>query len=221
MVRLPFQNRQQAGRLLPPKLAGAVPDSGAVIVALPRGGVPVALEIALALRAPLDLMIVRKLGVPGQEELAFGAIASGGQRFIDHTLVGSLQLTPAEIQAVVWDQEKELKRREQLYRGKRPALALKEKTVVLVDDGMATGSTMAVAIQAARQMEAGRVVIAAPVASKQACVLCQTEGATCVCLATPDPFEAVGLWYEDFSQVTDGQIQNLLSSRAQRLPVSE
>jgi putative phosphoribosyl transferase len=213
MTRLPFQNRAQAGRLLAPKVAAAVPDPGAVIVALPRGGVPVAREIARALKAPLDLLIVRKLGVPGQEELAFGALASGGQQFIDHTLVASLQLTPAEIQAVVWDEEKELKRREKLYRGKRPALALKEKTVVLVDDGMATGSTMTVAIQAAHQMRAGRVVVAAPVASQQACVLCQTAGARCVCLATPDPFEAVGLWYKDFSQVTDGQIRDLLSSR--------
>ncbi len=216
MTRLPFQNREQAGRLLAPKVAAAVPDAGAVIVALPRGGAPVAREIALALKAPLDLMTVRKLGVPGQEELAFGAIASGGRQFIDQTLVDSLQLTPAEIEAVLADQQKELKRREQLYRGGRPALVLKGKTVVLVDDGMATGSTMAVAIQAVRGMRPERVVIAAPVASQQACVLCQTLGAQCVCLATPDPFEAVGRWYKDFSQVTDGQIRALLSLESLR-----
>jgi len=207
-TRLPF--RVQAGRLVAPRVAAAVPEPGAVIVALPRGGVPVAREIAISLKAPLDLVIVRKLGVPGQEELAFGAIASGGQHFIDQTLVGSLRLTPAEIQAVLTDQKKELKRRERLYRGGRQALALKGKTVVLVDDGMATGSTMAVAIQAVRQMRAARVVVAAPVASKQACDLCRTEGATCVCLATPEPFEAVGQWYEDFSQLTDEQIRDLL-----------
>ncbi len=159
MTPLPFQNRAQAGRLLAAKVAAAVPDLEAVIVALPRGGVPVAREIALAMKAPLDLMMVRKLGVPGEEELAFGAIASGGQRFIDQPLVGSLQLTPAELQAVVTVQEKELKRREQLYRRGRRMVALKGKTVVLADDGMATGSTMAVAIQAVRQMQAGRVVV--------------------------------------------------------------
>jgi putative phosphoribosyl transferase len=208
---LPFQDRTHAGRLLAPEVAAVVKDAGAMVVALPRGGVPVGREVALALKVPLDLMIVQKLGVPGQEELGFGAIASGGHHFIDQSLVGSLQLTPAEIQNVVTSQERELRRREQLYRADRPALALKGKTVVLVDDGMATGSTMAVAIQAVRQMDAGRVVVASPVAATPACVLCAAEGATCLCLASPDPFEAVELWYRDFSQVTDDQIRDFLS----------
>ena len=211
MMRLPFQNRVEAGRLLAAAVAAEAPGSEAVILALPRGGVPVAREIALAMKAPLDLIVVRKLGMPGQEELGFGALASGGHLFIDQSLVASLQLTVAEIQTVVEGQKKELKRREELYRAGRQPLTVNGKTVVLVDDGMATGSTMAVAIQAVRQMDAGRVVVATPVASKQACALCQTEGAICVCLATPAPFEAVGQWYEDFSQVTDEEIRDLLS----------
>ncbi|HEX5430663.1 MAG TPA: phosphoribosyltransferase family protein [Bryobacteraceae bacterium] len=212
MVSLPFENREEAGRLLAAAVAPEVRDGGAVVAALPRGGIPVAREVAQALGAPLDVALVRKLGVPGQEELAFGAIASEGQQFIDQVLVEVLQLTPAVVQEVVREQEAELERRERLYRSGREPVPVQGRTVILVDDGMATGSTMIVAIRAQRQRGAARIIVAVPVASRQAVNACRAEGAECICLAAPHPFHAVGQWYEDFTQVSDQEVQRTLNA---------
>lgn len=212
MIRLPLADRTHAGQLLAKQLAAKIKDPDVMIVALPRGGVPVAHEIAQALRAPLDVLMVRKLGVPGQEELAFGAIASGKERFIDHSLVSSIQLTPKELEQIVARQERELERGERLFRGHRPPLQLQGRTVILVDDGMATGSTMLVAIHAARRKGARKIVVAAPVASVEARDLCRSESDACICLAVPDEFHSVGEWYQDFSQISDTEVRRLLLS---------
>jgi predicted phosphoribosyltransferase len=206
-----FMDRADAGRKLAEKVKPLVQGSNVVVVVLPRGGVPVGFEIAKALRAPLDVLVVRKLGVPGQKELAFGAIA-GGQKFIDHALVDSLQLRPEDIRAVVESEELELKLKEEMYRAHRPPIAFSMRTVVLVDDGMATGSTMSVAVQAARQADAAWVIVAVPVASDSAIQRCRMEADECVCLETPAPFRAVSEWYEDFTPVSDAEARLLLAS---------
>jgi putative phosphoribosyl transferase len=206
-----FRDRTEAGRKLAEKVKPLVRGANVVVAVLPRGGVPVGFEVAKALKAPLEVLVVRKLGAPGQKELAFGAIA-GGQRFVDHALVASLQLTPEEIQAVVVAEEGELKRKEELYRTQRPPVPFSSRTVVLVDDGMATGSTMSVAVQAARQAGAAWVIVAVPVASASAVQQCRMEADECVCLETPTPFRAVSEWYEDFSPVSDLEAKLLLAS---------
>jgi len=211
MPRLPFTDRTQAGRLLAKQVAARIKDPQVLVAALPRGGVPVAHEIARVLRAPLDVLMVRKLGVPGQEELAFGAIASGQECFIDQALVESIQLSPRELERIVERQQRELERGERLFRGRRPPLQMQGRTVILVDDGMATGSTMVVAIHAARRKGAQTIVVAAPVASVDARDLCRSESAACICLATPVNFHSVGQWYQDFSQVSDQEVRLLLS----------
>ena len=211
MIHFPLKDRTEAGRLLAARVKTSKPGPNALVLGLLRGGVPVAREIARELLVPWDILIVRKLGVPGREELGFGAVASGGQQFIDQSFVEMLHLSSAEVQAVVKSALSELHRREELYRGGRHAIPVEGKTVILADDGLATGSTMVVAIQAARQMGAARVVAAAPVSSREACEVCKAEGASCICLAAPEPFRAVGEWYEDFTQVSDEQVQSLLA----------
>jgi predicted phosphoribosyltransferase len=193
------------------RVAAAKPGDDAVVLGVLRGGVPIAYEIARELKIPLDVIIVRKLGVPGREELGFGAIASGGQQFIDQALMEALQLTRDEVESVVKRAQAEVKRRETLYRGGRAAVPVEHKTVILADDGLATGSTMAVAVQAVRQRGARRVIVAAPVSSREACDLCTSEGASCVCLAVPEPFHAVGEWYRNFEQLTDEDVETILS----------
>ncbi len=210
LIHLPFHDRREAGRLLAARLAGRWRGPDAVIEALPRGGIPVGREVAEALGAPLDVILVRKLGVPGQEELAFGAISTGGLKFIDQDLVAALQLAPGDVTEVISRQQQELLQREQRYRDGRPPVPLQGKTAILVDDGMATGSTMRVAIQAVAQRGARHVVVAAPVASPQAIRACQDEGAECIVLAAPEDFRAVGEWYEDFSQISEEQARWLL-----------
>ena len=184
-----------------------------LVLALPRGGVPVAFEVARALHAPMDVFIVRKLGVPGHEELAMGAVASGGVRVLNDQVVAGLGIPEYVIDAVVnWETE-ELKRRERLYRGNRPPADVRGKTVILVDDGLATGSTMLAAVQALRRQGPVRIVVAVPVASPDTCELMKAYVDEIVCAATPEPFYAVGLWYEDFSQTTDEEVRELLARR--------
>jgi len=212
MFGLRFRDRIEAGQLLGRELAarfGVVDD--AIVLALPRGGVPVGAEVAKALGAPLDVFIVRKLGVPGHEELAMGAIASGGVRVLNRDVIDYGRITPQQIDAVAAREERELSRREAEFRGNRAPLDVRGRTVIIVDDGLATGSTMRAAVQALRAMEPKRVIVAVPVGAEQTCEEFREIVDEMVCLRTPEPFEAVGLWYEDFTQTTDAEVHALLS----------
>lgn len=205
-----FRDRIDAGQQLAERLKdyGDLPD--VVVLALPRGGVPVANEVAKQLRVPLDVFLVRKLGVPGYEELAMGAIASGGVRVINEDIVGYLGITADVIDAVAKDEQRELERRERAYRGNRPLVDVKGKTVILIDDGLATGSTMRAAATALRKQEPARLVVAVPVSATQTCAEFRDEVDDVVCAMTPEPFGGVGLWYQDFSQTTDEEVRTLL-----------
>jgi predicted phosphoribosyltransferase len=208
---LRFQDRQDAGRRLAEKLMAHANDPDVIVLALPRGGVPVAYEVALALHAPLDVFLVRKLGVPGQVELAMGAIATGGVRVLNEEVVQALGIPEEVIDAVTADELQELARRERLYRGDNPPPDLRGRTVILIDDGLATGSTMRAAVAAARQQQPARIVVAVPVAARSTYDEFRTQVDEIVCLFTPEPFYAVGLWYAIFSQTTDAEIQELLA----------
>jgi len=209
-----FRHRLEAGRLLGAELTRRFGCSRDLIVlALPRGGVPVGAEVAKVLGAPLDVFIVRKLGVPGHEELAMGAIASGGVRVLNQDVLRYIPVPQKAIDAVAAREEQELARREHSYRGSRPPLDVRDKTVIVVDDGLATGSTMRAAVAALRKMEPKAITVAVPIAAPQTCDEFRNEGIEIVCLRTPDPFEAVGLWYEDFSQTSDEEVQELLHER--------
>jgi putative phosphoribosyl transferase len=212
-----FRNRQEAGRLLIGRLVAYADRTDVVILALPRGGVPVAFEIASALHAPLDVMVVRKLGVPGHEELAMGAIASGGVQVINEEVVRHLGLTPAVLASVAAIERHELARREQTYRGERSPVTVEGRTVILVDDGLATGSTMRAAVAALRKRGPARIVVAVPTAAPETCEELKAEVDEMVCATTPTPFYGVGQWYDDFSQTTDEEVRNLLEQAA---PVS-
>jgi predicted phosphoribosyltransferase len=182
-----------------------------LVLALPRGGVPVAYEVARALHAPLDIFLVRKLGVPGHEELAMGAIATGGVRVLNEDIVQYLQIPGEVIDAVAVDEQRELERRERAYRDDRPAPDVRGKTVILVDDGLATGSTMRAAAAALRKQQPARIVVAVPVSAVQTCDEYRMGVDEIVCAVTPEPFHGVGLWYEDFSQITDEEVRTLLA----------
>jgi predicted phosphoribosyltransferase len=184
--------------------------SDVIVLGLPRGGVPVAKEVAIALDAPLDVFVVRKLGVPRREELAMGAIASGGVRVLNEDVVGSLRIEPGVIESVAAAEARELARREDLYRGNRPPLDLGGKVVILVDDGLATGSTMRAAIEAARRHDPAEVVAAVPVAAPSTCESLRSVADKVVCAVTPKNLYAVGQWYTDFEQTSDGDITDLL-----------
>jgi putative phosphoribosyl transferase len=206
-----FRDRSEAGRRLAARLAEYADRPDVLVLALPRGGVPVGYEVATALHAPMDVFIVRKLGVPGHEEFAMGAVATGGVRVLNDQVVRALRIPNYVIDAVAsWEQE-ELTRRERLYRGDRPPPDVRGKTVILVDDGLATGSTMLAAVQALRRQGPARIVMAVPVASPDTCELLKEEVDEVVCAATPEPFYAVGLWYQDFSQTTDEEVRELLA----------
>jgi predicted phosphoribosyltransferase len=205
-----FQDRKDAGGQLAQRLGTYANDSLVIVLALPRGGVPVAYEVARALQAPLDLFLVRKLGVPGREELAMGAIASGGVRVLNEEVVEHLNIPEELLDAVAAKESAELRRREQAYRGDRPVLEVRGRTVILVDDGLATGSTMRAAIAALRRQHPARIVVAVPVAAPLTAEDLAQEVDEFVCLSTPEPFQAVGLWYRDFSQTTDEEIISLL-----------
>ena len=209
-VPMEFKDRREAGRLLAAFLHGVVDDKEAVILALPRGGVPVAAEISKALGKPFDLLIVRKLGVPGHEEFAMGAIAAGGVRVLDGNIVSQLGLSQAEVESVIRREIRELERREQIYRGTRDRPDIAGRTVIVVDDGVATGSTMSAAIRLLRQQQAGRIIVAVPVAPHDTVERLREEADEVVVALEPEPFEAVGRWYEDFSQTTDEEVQALV-----------
>jgi putative phosphoribosyl transferase len=214
-VNRPFHDRTEAGRLLAAKLAAYANRPNVLVLALPRGGVPVAFEVAQALNAPLDVFLVRKLGVPGHEELAMGALATGGVRVLNESVVQGLRIPDEVIDAVAVEEQQELERRERLYRGDRPALDVHNRIVILVDDGLATGSTMRAAVAALRQQQPARIVVAVPVASPETCDEFRDEVEEIVCARTPEPFFAVGLWYENFRQTTDEEVRDLLE-RASR-----
>jgi putative phosphoribosyl transferase len=205
-----FHDRIQAGRILARRLKGVVLDSNPLVLGLPRGGVPVAFEIAQELNADLDIFLVRKIGVPGQEELAMGAIASGGTRVLNELLIERLRISPSVIERIVAREQQEIERRERLYRGGRPALPIKGRTVILVDDGLATGASMLAAARAVRAQYPKRMLVAVPVASREACEEFREHVDDVVCAHTPQPFYAVGAWYEDFSQTSDAEVQQLL-----------
>jgi len=207
----PFADRVEAGRALAAELAGWAGRDDVIVLALPRGGVPVAAEVAQALGAPLDVFLVRKLGVPGHEELAMGAIASGGEPLLNEETVRALGITPEQVARVVAAERAELARREREYRGARPAPELRGRTVILVDDGLATGSTMHAAALAVRRAEPARIIVAVPVASEDACELLRDAADEVVAVATPEPFYAVGAWYADFTQTTDAEVRALLA----------
>jgi putative phosphoribosyl transferase len=218
-----YRDRTHAGRELASKLLEYADRPDVLVLALPRGGVPVAYEVATALRAPLDVFIVRKLGVPGHEEYAMGAIATGGVRVLDERVVRTARVTRAELDAVTAAEQRELERRERQYRGDRPPPDVAGRTVILVDDGLATGSTMRAAVAALREEGAARVVVAVPIAPPDTCDAFRDVVDDIVCARTPEPFYAVGLWYEDFSQTTDDEVHELLdraaaSHSASRIP---
>src|SRR6267143_1945433 len=205
-----YRDRIEAGKYLAAQLAHYADRDDLLVLALPRGGVPVAFEVAKALRAPLDIFLVRKLGVPGHEELAMGAIATGGVRVLNDDAVEYLGIPSRVIDSVAANELRELERREREYRGDRPEPDVRGKTVILVDDGLATGSTMRAAAAALRQQNPARIVVAVPVSAPQTCDEYRMGVDEIICAMTPEPFFGVGLWYEDFSQTTDEEVRDLL-----------
>jgi putative phosphoribosyl transferase len=214
-MEYPFRNRTEAGRVLAQELMAYANRDDVIVLALPRGGVPVAFEVAHALHAPLDVFVVRKLGVPGHEELAMGAIASGGVLVIEPSVVEDLSIPMEVVLDVAAREEQERLRREREYRGDRPAPDVRGRTVILVDDGLATGSTMRAAVAALRKLQPAKIVVAVPVAVRLTCEELAEEVEEVVCARTPEPFYGVGEWYADFSQTTDEEVSELLA-RAER-----
>jgi putative phosphoribosyl transferase len=213
-----YKNRTEAGQFLAKQLAAYANRPDVLVLALPRGGVPVAFEVAKALNTPLDVFIVRKLGVPDQKELAMGAIASGGVRILNKAIVQSLNLSEAAINSVVTQEKQELERRERLYRENCPLPVVRGRIVILVDDGLATGATMRAAVVALRKYEPAKIVVAVPVSSPEICQFFknQAEVDEIICAKTPSPFHSVGLWYEEFPQTTDEEVRNLLKLAKKR-----
>ena len=208
-----FTNRAEAGRMLAHRLKEYADRNDVTVLGLPRGGVPVAFEIAQALGAPLDVFVARKLGVPGEEELAFGAIASGGVRVLNDEVLRYTGIPQSTIDLVAEREGRELERREKAYRGDRPPLDVRGRTVIIVDDGLATGSTMRAAVGALQKMRPREIVVAVPVGAPSTCDELRAGVADVICLRTPEPFQAVGLWYEDFSQTTDEEVHQLLGTQ--------
>ena len=208
---MPFRNRREAGKQLAARLVAYAGIPDLLILALPRGGVPVAFEVARALGSPLDVFLVRKLGVPGHEELAFGAIASGGVRVLNPAVLEMLDIPYDVIEAVTRREQQELERRQRIYRDDRPPPELRGRTVILVDDGLATGASMRAAIAAVGAQGARRIVVAVPVAAQQTCDELGAEVDDIICLETPEPFYGVGWWYENFSQTPDTEVHDLLT----------
>jgi putative phosphoribosyl transferase len=213
-----FRDRTQAGHLLANRLSLYKDHPEVLVLGLPRGGVPVAYEIARELHAPLDVFVVRKLGVPWHPELAMGAIASDGVEVLNVDVVTAYNIPPHVIRAVAEQEGQELQRRLRHYRGNRPLPQLKDRTIILVDDGLATGSTMRAAISAVRQQQPRAVVVAVPVAAASTCEELKAEVDQIVCLQTPPDFSAVGLWYQDFSQTSDEEVRRLLNDLAAPQP---
>jgi len=214
-ARTVFADRRQAGRVLARTLGAYADRADVIVLALPRGGVPVAYEVAQALHAPLDVFIVRKLGVPGHEEYAMGALATGGMRVLNDSVVRALGISQAAVEAVTRSEQQELERRERLYRGDLPPPEVHDRTVILVDDGLATGSTMLAAVKALKTRAPGRIVVAVPTAAADTCEDLRREADEVICASTPEPFRAVGLWYQDFSQTSDEEVRALLAQARQ------
>lgn len=210
-----FANRREAGKELARKLSNYKGRADVIVLALPRGGVPVAYEVALELHSPLDVSLVRKLGLPGREELAIGAIASGGIQILNQDLIDAVGLNPTMIDLVMKQESRELQRREEQYRGDRPAPDLHDRTVILIDDGLATGASMLAAVHGVRAQSPAQIVVAVPAAAPQAIQLIQPEVHEVVSVIAPDPFEGVGKWYQDFSQTTDEEVKSLLEAADQ------
>lgn len=215
-MHVPFANRAEAGRLLATQLRKHKRQRSLAVLALPRGGVPVAFEVAVALAAPLDLLLVRKLGFPGQRELAIGAIATGGVQVLDEDLISAAGISSEVIERIAAAEQDTMKQRESLYRAGRPTLDIARRSVILVDDGVATGATMSAALKAARKRGADKVIVAAPVMSISSWEYLSSQADEVVCLAVPERFHAVGEWYEDFSQVEDQDVQHLLDASQRR-----
>lgn len=205
-----FQDRKDAGRELASRLAAYAHRGDVLVLALPRGGVPVAFEVAMELEAPLDIFVVRKLGVPGHEELAMGAIASGGVLVLNEDVVAGLQIPDQVLRRVAAEEQEELARREHAYRNGRPAPEISGRQVILIDDGLATGASMISAVQGLRKQLPGGIVIAVPVAARQTIDRLRPEVDDLVCVAVPEPFHGVGQWYEDFRQTGDDEVRDLL-----------
>jgi predicted phosphoribosyltransferase len=215
-----FRDRHDAGRRLAARVRGYAHRPDVIVLALPRGGVPVGYEVAKALGVPLDVFVVRKLGLPWHEELAMGAIASGGVRVLDADLIRVARVSENDIERVTAAEQAELERRERQYRGERPFPDLRGKTVILVDDGLATGATMRAAIAALRQEGPSRIVVAVPVSAPETCHAFRDIADDVICAQTPEPFRAVGLWYDDFSQTTDEEVHELLERARWNTPAS-
>lgn len=209
-MKIIFQDRAEAGQFLAHKLLHYADRSDVIVLGLPRGGVPVAYEVAQTLDAPLDVFIVRKLGVPGQEELAMGAIAIGDVRILNKQLIEERNISRPEIETVIAQEQAELARRLKLYRGDMPLPAVEGRTCILVDDGLATGASMWAAVVALRKLDPAYIVVAVPVAAEETCAMFRHEVDEVVCGITPEPFQAVGVWYEVFSQTTDEEVRSLL-----------
>src|SRR3989475_7100396 len=207
-----YRNRSDAGKHLAARLAKYANRDDVLVLALPRGGVPVGFEVAKQLRAPMDIFLVRKLGVPGHEELAMGAISTGGVQVLNDDVVDYLRIPGEVIDAVAADELRELERRERAYRGDRPEPDVQGKTVILIDDGLATGSTMRAAAAALRQKNPARIIVAVPVSASQTCDEYRMGVDEIICAKTPEPFHGVGLWYEDFTQTTDDEVRELLET---------
>src|SRR6218665_404821 len=210
-----FQDRRDGGRVLAERLGAWRGRADVVVLALPRGGVPVGFEVARALGAPLDIFLVRKLGMPGDEEVALGAIAAGGVRVLDRELIEQCGIGPETLARLTEREEREIARRNRLYRGERPAPDAHGRTVILVDDGLATGATMRAAVEALRKEAPARLIVGVPVAAKETCEALRDEVDDIICARTPEPFWAVGDWYQDFEQTSDEEVQQLLQQAAQ------
>jgi predicted phosphoribosyltransferase len=215
-MKTQFFNRTEAGQFLAENLSSYANRDDVIVLGLPRGGVPVAAEVAKRLNAPLDVFVVRKLGLPGHSELAMGAIASGGVRVFNGEVVNALRIPDEVIDAVSTEEFVELERREKAYRAGLPSLDVEGKTVIVVDDGIATGSTMLAAVSALRQLSAARIVVAAPVIAASACREIQRQADEVVAVMIPERFYAVGQWYEDFSQTSDEEVRDLLAQAVRR-----
>ena len=213
-VPLRYRDRREAGQVLADRLRHLAGRQDLIVLALPRGGVPVAFEVATRIGAALDVFMVRKLGLPGHPEFAMGAIASGGIRTLDDDIVRYYRIPAAVVEQIAGAEQQELERRERAYRGARPPPALADRIVILVDDGLATGSTMRAAVIAVRRQLPSQIIVAAPVGARQACGALDQVADEVVCAMTPEPFRAVGLWYQHFEQTTDDEVRRLLAAAA-------
>ncbi|HHP7243412.1 MAG TPA: phosphoribosyltransferase [Elainellaceae cyanobacterium] len=211
-----FQDRTESGQKLATALRRYANRPDVIVLGLPRGGIPVAYEVAKELGAPLDVYVVRKLGVPKHEELAMGAIATGGVRYLNDRVVNSLRISPDIVDQVAFKEQRELERREQVYRDNRPAPELRDRIVILVDDGLATGATMQAAIAALHHQHPAKIIGAVPVAAPEVCEALADKVDEMICAETPQPFYAVGLWYKNFSQTTDDEVRQLLKQAERR-----